>query len=76
MRFVVVGVGAGVLVELLVAARVLQDLEKCLIGVIARRIGVGGNHRWAQADSILHTDRDGSAFIDISFQVNAAVGNE
>ena len=76
MRFVVVGVGADILVELLVAARVLQDLEKCLIGVIARRIGTGGDHRGAQADGILHTDRDGSAFIDISFQVNAAVGNK
>ena len=76
MRFVVVGVGADILVELLVAARVLQDLEKCLIGVIARRIGTGGDHRGAQADGIFHTDRDGSAFIDVSFQVNAAVGNE
>ena len=43
MRFVVVGVGADILVELLVTARVLQDLEKCLISIIARRIGTGGD---------------------------------
>ena len=76
MRFVVVGVGADILVELLVTARVLQDLEKCLISIIARRIGTGGDHRGAQADGILHADGDRSAFIDVSFQVNAAVGNE
>ena len=76
MRFVVVGVGVDILVELLVAARVLQDLEKCLISIIARRIGTGGDHRGAQADGIFHADGDRSAFIDVSFQVNAAVGNE
>ena len=76
MRFVVVGVGEDILAEFLVAARVLQDLEKCLISIIARRIGAGGDHRGAQADGILHADGDRSAFIDVSFQVNAAVGNE
>ena len=76
MRFVVVGVGAGILAEFLVAARVLQDPEKSLIGVITSRIGAGGDHRGAQADGIFHADGDGSAFIDVGFQVNAAVGNE
>ena len=76
MRFVVVGVGAGILTEFLVAARVLQDLEKRLISIIARRISTGGDHRGAQADGILHADGDRSAFIDVGFQVNAAVGNE
>ena len=68
MRFVVVGVGAGILTEFLVAARVLQDLEKRLISIIARRISTGGDHRGAQADGILHADGDRSAFIDVGFR--------
>lgn len=76
MGLIIVGIRPGVLAELFIAADILQEIRKHLVGVIPGGIGISNDFRRAQADSILHADGDSGALIDISLQVDAAVGDE
>lgn len=79
MGFFVMGIGDSVLIELLVAAGVLQNVGKLLVDRIRAVVcgeEPGRDLGLAQEDSVLNAGRDGRTLGDAGLQVDPSAGNE